>query len=128
VTSRQRGLIWKCLAVVGFIGFFFAFLEHEWLRWVLFAAFPIAVMFEKRPERPPDIEGWVRAHPLVKVWLAVCGIAIAAITYASVNSIVRFDELLGFRGMFGLLLVMLAPLVAAGVWETYKEYGDDDAT
>ena len=114
----------KCVAVMGAAAFFFILLEREWLQWVLFAGMALAAAFERRPDKPPDIEGWVKSHPFVKSWMAFCVVVIAAIALATTSSVVRFDELLGFRGMFALLIVAIAPLVSVGIWETYTEYGE----
>ncbi len=125
MTNRQRGLVWKCAITVGFIVFFFVFLEHDWLQWVFGPLFVLALIFERPPHTPPDIEAWVRTYPFVKIWLVCCALIIAAVALMSVTSMLRIDEALGFRGLLGLFLVAIAPLVAVGVWETYKRYGKE---
>ena len=130
MTAKQRRLIYKSVAFVValalVIGFFPWAVEHSWVRWPLLAAIVIAAAFEKRPRNPPDIEGWVTAHPWVKVWLAICGLVIAALAYTTTHSSLRLEEMLGERSVMLLLLVTLGPLGAVGVWETYKSYGEEN--
>jgi hypothetical protein len=135
VTKRQRRLVLEWL----FAGVLLVSLivldgdisgHWSWAIWILLGTTAFALSygqpratFETSSER---INRIANTYPFVKLWLVICGLAIAATVVLVTNSTVRIEEIFGFRIVLIALLVVVGPIVWIAQRELYVAYGHDD--
>ena len=105
--------------------------HDSWIRPALYVTLVGAALFAK-PTRS-ETKRWariVKEHSLIKPWLATCALASAVVAVLATFFSIRLLDGIRFAGLFGLLLLLLAPLLVIAEYQKFKEAGssNDDAT
>jgi predicted histidine transporter YuiF (NhaC family) len=98
--------------------------------WIMLGTLAFALSYgQPRPASETASERINRiasTYPFIKLWLAICGLVIAATVALVTHSSMQLEEIFGFRIILIALLALLGPIIWVSQHELYVEYGQDD--
>jgi hypothetical protein len=134
VTRRQRWLVhqWIIIGVLVAAEIVFggrASGTWSWATWILLAGVTVKLLKDQPSGSLASaferINRMANMHPFVKLWLAICGLAIAAVIVWVTNSSASFEGFLEMRSVLIALLVLMGPIVWMSQRELFIAYGQN---
>ena len=135
MTKRQRRLVLErlfagvlCASYIALDGAIFG--RWSWPIWIALGTLVCLLSYDRR--RPTletaseRINRIANTYPFIKLWLATCGMVIAATVVLTTHFSVHLEQVFGFRIVLIALLVLLGPIIGVSQHELYVEYGQDN--
>ena len=128
LNRKQRRLIYMWLFFGTLFGAWIVFdawvTEHlRLVRFLILLGMPLALLIDNKPTGPVDFDELVEGHAWVKVWMALCCVAILGLYFLTTHSQIRLEEVVGFRIVIIAILVTFGPILVLGSIKRFKEYG-----